>query len=137
MHQPPKKVEIINIDLGLDLGSEIRAKQNEVAQDIKIYTNGLLKQGELKRQNANKKKAVQAQKDEHTAKAIKLLVDAYVTEDPWVTSEPLLKAAETESLSQLIQRIKNYLKRDDLWTILKTKRRGETVYSLQKFGRLD
>lgn len=136
MH-PPKKIEIINLELGLDLGSEIRAKQTEVGNDIKIYTNGLLKQGELKRQSANKKLAVQNQWDERINRALKLLTDAFMTTDPWIGAEVLLKAAEMDNLSQLAQRLKNFLKREDLWVLLKMKRRGEVVYSVQKFGRID
>ena len=132
-----KKIEIISIDLNLDLDAEIKRKVENISADIQVYTDGLIAKAGLKQQKTTKKQQEQQLWDIKLNAALKLLLDALQTNDPWVTAETLLQAAELTIQYQLTTRMKTFLRRTDEWILIKATKNGKQVFSLQRFGKID
>lgn len=131
-----KKIEIVDIDLGIDISEEIKRKVDSFNSSITLYTKELAKRTADKQ--TTKKQLKQIEKEKRINKAIEKLVEYYETEDKWIKGWKLVQHVGLEptpqNTSKLSMQIRKKLKENDKWTLLSARKRGKTVYRLSRFG---
>lgn len=131
-----KKIEIVDIDLGIDISEEIKRKVDSFNSNITLYTKELAERTADKQ--TTKKQLKQIEKEQRIDKAINKLMEYYETEDKWIKGWQLVQHVGLEpspqNTSKLSMQIRKKLKEEGKWTLLSARKRGKTVYRLNRFG---
>ncbi len=127
MNEKKPRIEIIQIGLdNFDIEKEINRKVDGIIVDTSRFTN---------LRPVAKKERKMAQWDDKVQKTVALLIEAK-------TSDRVVPASEIISMNEITQkqlggfmtRIRTYLRRDDVWSLHKTKNSKGTNYHIMKFG---
>ena len=129
-----KDYDIITIDLKIDIEKEILNASRNISEDTRKAIDNLVKTSENKKREDKEQKEQKEQQKEQWSDDIKLcykMLEAGTQHNP-VIGENFLKHANTDNLSGLMIRIRNYhkkLKTDK--TIAKKRFLGKTAYYLK------
>lgn len=133
-----EKIEIINVNLGINLAEEIKQKVDSLSTRVIEFTKKVVKRNGVKIQDLNKKKKAKKERTEKAELAVKFLMESLETPDRWVEGHEILEAAGTEITAQNVNKvamqIRKILEKEDKWTLSRKRRAGKTVYRLAKFG---
>ena len=133
-----KRVEIIDVSLGVNIAEEIRLKVDSLNSEIIEHTKELVKKSGMKLQRSNKKKLAREARLEKIKVAVDFLKKSFEVPDVWLEGKELLEAADIEVTSQntnkLSMQVRKFLEKEDKWTLSKKRRSGKTVYRLVRFS---
>lgn len=133
-----EKIEIIEVDLGIDLVEEIKNCVDSLNSDILAHTQKVIKKNAMKLQKTNKRKLAADARDARTKRLVEFLEAEYEVPDRWVTSTELLELAGIEPTSQNLNKIsmqiRKYLRIEDKWTLDKKRRSKVMTYRLTRFS---
>lgn len=133
-----KKVEIIDIDLGINIAEEIKNKVDSLSSEVIEHTKEVIKKSGMKIQRINKKKKAREEALEKTKAAIEHLENSFEIPDRWCEGSEILEAAGIEvtsqNLNKLSMQIRRFLEKEDKWTLSKKRKSGKTVYRLIRFS---
>jgi hypothetical protein len=133
-----KRVEIIDVTLGIDVAEEIKMKVDSLSSEIVEHTKELIKKSGMKIQRVNKKQKARQERLEKTQVVAAFLVESFEIPDRWCEGKELLEAADIEvtsqNLNKLSMQIRKFLEKEDKWTLSKKRRSGGTVYRLVRFS---
>lgn len=127
MSEKKPKIEVIQIGLdNFDIEKEINRKVEGIIVDTGRFTN---------LRPVAKTERKMAQWDDKVQKTVALLIEAK-------TNDRVVPASEIMSMNEITQkqlggfmtRIRTYLRRDDVWSLHKTKNSKGTNYHIMKFG---
>lgn len=135
-----EKIEIIDIDLGINLEEEIKKKADSLNSDITLFTEKLIKRAaEKQKKPPNKKKLAQQLRLEQADRAINILQKAAIEEpDKWYKGWDLAQQAGMEptpqNVNKLSMMIKKRLNEKKEWALLRKRTKGKTRYQLSRFS---
>jgi hypothetical protein len=133
-----KKVEIIEVDLGIDLAEEIKNCVDSLSSDLLEHTKKVIQKNAMKLQKTNKRKQAADARDVRTQRVVEFLEAEQEVPDRWVTSGELLEIANIEptpqNLNKLSMQIRKHLRIEDKWTLDKKRRSKTMVYRLVRFS---
>ena len=129
------EIEVVQIDLGIDIKEEImKASRSISSESKKVAEEIIAKQVEKKTQKEAAKKEKDTQKAEWETKLDAChgrLLAQMNEEDPLVSAEELMLIADTEDLTGLMLRIRNFMKRiNSKFKLEKRKKQKKTHYAL-------
>lgn len=136
-----KKVEIIDVELGINIAEEIRKKVDSLDTAIIERTREAVR-NTMKIQKSNKKEKLKEDRDAVVLKVVKFLEKAFEQtksdgEHIWLEGKHLCKAAGLEDLPQnlnkLTMQIRRHLEKEDRWTLTKVRKSRKTLYRLARF----
>lgn len=120
-----KKLDIIELDLGMEITDLEKPTISQKTQE-KIHTIIDYAKQEQKSLQQIKSKI----DDKLIEECFKILLKAH-TDHKEISSEELLKTAQSKNLSSLIARINHFIKRrGGLWEIKRKRHKGQNLYSL-------
>lgn len=134
-----KKIEIIDLDLGLNLSEDSKSRIDTLDNAIALFTKDLIEREKQKQQSKYaKKKQAKKNRQQDIKKIMVRLEEAYARGDYWIKGRELARLANVEptktNITTLSKQIQSYLKIDNIWVLLKTRKLGRTIYRLAKFG---
>ena len=133
-----KRVEIIDVTLGIDVAEEIRMKVDSLSSEIIEHTKELVKKSGMKIQRVNKKQKIKEERLEKTKLVAEFLEGSFEIPDRWCDGQELLEVAGIEitpqNMNKLSMQIRKFLEKEDKWTLSKKRRSGKTVYRLIRFS---
>ena len=133
-----KKVEIIDIELGINLNDEIKNCVDSLNAELLEHTKKVIQDNAMKLQKTNKRKQITEARDIRTTQLIKFLEEQEAIPDRWVTGIELLEVIGIEPTSQNVNKIsmqvRKSLRTEDKWTLNKKRHSKTTVYRLIRFG---
>jgi hypothetical protein len=138
-----KKVEIIEVNIGIDIDEEIKKGIDSLKSDIVIHTKDLIKKSSLIKIKSNRKKKKIKERNSKIEKAIKYLehINEHCgtdSDESWVTGHKLLEIAGIEISAQNLNKFslqaRKFLEKADKWVLLKKRKSRKTVYRLGRFS---
>jgi len=133
-----KRIEIIDIELGINISEEIRNKVDSLNNDITLYTRNLVLK-EASKKKPSKKQLLKQYQQAQMNKALELLEAAYNKDkEQWIKGWELIKETGEEPTAQevnkLSMRLRKFLKKEKKWSLLSIRKRGRTAYRLSEFS---
>jgi hypothetical protein len=109
------KVEIIEIDLGIDIEKEIEKASKNISSDTRKEIDNAIVELKEKKKIKDEKKKEKEDKQRALNNCIEILLES--SSDNPIPSDKLLETGDSDKLSPLVLRIKNKLKKDGLGTV--------------------
>jgi len=133
-----KKVEIIDIELGIDLAEEIKNCTDSINTELLEHTKKVIQENAMKLQKTNKRKQAAEARDIRTAQIVRFLEEQFGVPDRWVTGIELLEVIGIEltpqNVNKVSMQVRKFLRTEDKWTLDKKRRSKTTVYRLARFS---
>ena len=130
------KIEIINIDLGINIAEEIKNKVDSLNDDITLYTKNLIEKTAKKNKPTQKQLEEQA-KNKRIEDSIEILESAFDEEDNWIKGRDLASRVgldpTAQSVNKLSLQIRKRLKQQGKWVLIAARKKGKTSYRLARF----
>jgi hypothetical protein len=128
-------IEVVEIDLDIDVEKEIRQAASSISEASKQKADEIVaeKVEEKAKKDAIKKEKEQKQNqwNDKLDACHARLIHQMNEKDPLVSAEELMLIAETDDLTGLMLRIRNYMKRiESAYKLEKRKRQKKTHYML-------
>jgi hypothetical protein len=124
------KIEIIEIDLGIDIEAEIEKASKNISSETKKAIEDTVAEIQEKNKEKEEKKKQKDQKNSSLNSCIEVLLESDKTSP--ISSDKLLEIGESDKLSPLILRISNKLKKDGTGKVQKIKIEKTTHYYIMR-----
>ena len=133
-----KRVEIIDVTLGINVAEEIKMKVDSLSSEVIEHTKELVKKSGMKIQRNSKKQQANNERSEKIQIVTAFLEESFEVLDRWCDGKKLLEAAGIEvspqNLNKLSMQIRKFLQKEDKWALSKKRRSGSTAYRLTRFS---
>lgn len=127
-------IEVVEIDLDIDVEKEIKKAATSISEVSKQKADEIVAERvEEKAKKDAAKKAKEEKQDQWNDKLDACharLVQQMGEEDSLVSAEELMSIAETDDLTGLMLRIRNYMKKNSEHKLVKRKKQKKTHYEL-------
>ncbi|MBD3407188.1 MAG: hypothetical protein GF411_13800 [Candidatus Lokiarchaeota archaeon] len=129
----PGKTEVIKIDVGIDIPSEIK-KIDHISNTQKVCMAERIADGKVTLHKTDLKAMKENELMNKFGLLLEILIDKCINQDSYLTKEELMESSGDITPSTFMQKLNKFIRAQDggIYNLKKVKRRGITCYKLVK-----